>query len=108
MKIVSNAGPLINIVKTDLFCLLPKLYREINIPHAVYTEIVHTGAGRPGSSSVFRTPISDVVTLSVLEALSLKVPVVATKNNLIVIFIFFDRMYRIIRIYFNEEITRIF
>ena len=38
-KIVSNTPPLISLLKLDRLGLLQKLYREINIPTAVYEEI---------------------------------------------------------------------
>ena len=52
MLIVSDTSPVINLAVIDQLDLLPKLFREIIIPQAVYDEIVTKGAGLPGSKEV--------------------------------------------------------
>jgi predicted nucleic acid-binding protein len=43
MKVVSNAGPLINLAKLGILGVLPKVYTPIWVPPAVYDEVVVRG-----------------------------------------------------------------
>src|SRR5437867_3151466 len=52
MSVVSNSSPLINLATIPSFDLLRLLYCTIDIPQAVYHEVVTLGAGRPGSQEV--------------------------------------------------------
>lgn len=52
MIVVSNTSPIINLAAVGELELLERLYHTIIIPHAVYHEIVVTGAGQPGSLEV--------------------------------------------------------
>ena len=52
MIVVSNASPLINLCKLNLFHHLPALYGRLIIPDAVFDEIVKKGAGRPGAIKI--------------------------------------------------------
>ena len=47
MVVVSNSSPLIYVAALSDFELLPTLFGEIQIPPAVWTEIVEQGAGFP-------------------------------------------------------------
>jgi predicted nucleic acid-binding protein len=47
MIVVSNSSPLIYLAAPDDFELLPRLFGEIHIPPAVWTEIVEQGDGFP-------------------------------------------------------------
>lgn len=47
MLVVSNSSPLIYLAALGDFELLPRLFGEIHIPRAVWTEIVEQGAGFP-------------------------------------------------------------
>ena len=48
LKVVSNSTPLIALAKISRFQLLKELFIEINIPKAVYDEVVTSGKGRSG------------------------------------------------------------
>ncbi|MEK7727231.1 MAG: DUF3368 domain-containing protein [candidate division KSB1 bacterium] len=52
MIVVSNTSPIINLAAVGELELLEKLYQKLLIPHAVYHEIVITGAGQPGAFEV--------------------------------------------------------
>ena len=52
LKVVSNSTPLIALARINRFDLLRKLFNEINIPLAVYDEVVNAGKGRAGVSEV--------------------------------------------------------
>jgi predicted nucleic acid-binding protein len=52
VKIVSNASPLIGLVRIGKLELLRQLYDELIIPEAVCHEIVIEGAGQPGADDV--------------------------------------------------------
>jgi len=56
MKVVSNTSPLINLAWIGQFGLLRELYSEIDIPTAVWREIVVEGAGQPGAKEVSAAP----------------------------------------------------
>jgi hypothetical protein len=49
MIVVSNASPLIMLSRVGLLHVAKELFREINISHAVYNEVVSQGKGKPGS-----------------------------------------------------------
>ena len=50
MIVVSNASPIIILSQIGLFSLLKSLFHEIQIPQAVYDEVVEQGKGRAGST----------------------------------------------------------
>jgi len=52
MTIVSNASPLIALVRIGQLDLLRQLYSEIIIPEAVWHEVVVEGADQPGAEVV--------------------------------------------------------
>lgn len=52
MIVASNASPLINLARIGQLDLLQQLYREVQIPDAVRSEVVEEGAGQPGSEEV--------------------------------------------------------
>jgi uncharacterized protein len=49
---ISDSSPLIYLAALSDFDLLRKLFREVHIPPAVWTETVEQGAGLPGSDAV--------------------------------------------------------
>lgn len=55
MIVVSNASPLIALSIINSLDLLRALYGPINIPEAVFYEVVIRGAGRPGATAVANT-----------------------------------------------------
>ena len=52
MIVVSNTSPIINLAAIGQLSLLSKVYGNIVIPEAVYTEITVAGAGQPGATEV--------------------------------------------------------
>jgi predicted nucleic acid-binding protein len=52
MKIVSNASPLIALIRIGQLNLLRQIYSEIIIPDAVRHEVVVEGADQPGAEAV--------------------------------------------------------
>ena len=52
MKVVSNTSPLINLAWIGRLELLHELYGTVQIPEAVWHEIVVQGAGQPGAIEV--------------------------------------------------------
>lgn len=48
LRVVSNSTPLIALARVRRFQLLRELFGEINIPLAVYDEVVNAGKGRAG------------------------------------------------------------
>ena len=52
MKVVSDSTVLIGLAKIGKLELLEKIYGEIFIPNAVFTEVVSRGKGRPGVREV--------------------------------------------------------
>ncbi len=52
MSVVSNASPLINLVRIGKLDLLRELYGALTIPEAVWREVVVEGAGQPGADEV--------------------------------------------------------
>ena len=52
MKVVSDSTILIGLAKIGRLELLEKIYGEIFIPNAVFTEVVSRGKGRPGVKEV--------------------------------------------------------
>jgi uncharacterized protein len=48
LRVVSNSTPLIALARISRFQLLQELFGEINIPQAVYDEVVSAGKGRAG------------------------------------------------------------
>ena len=52
MTIVSNASPLIALVRIGQLDLLGQLYSAIIIPEAVWHEVVVEGADQPGAKAV--------------------------------------------------------
>jgi predicted nucleic acid-binding protein len=52
MTIVSNASPLIALVRIGQLDLLRQLYSEIVIPEAGWHEVVVEGADQPGAEAV--------------------------------------------------------
>jgi uncharacterized protein len=52
MNIVSNASPLIALIRIGQLDLLRQLYSEIIIPDAVWHEVVVEGADQPGAEAV--------------------------------------------------------
>jgi len=52
MSIVSNASPLINLVRIGQLNLLHQLYNEIVVPEAVWREVVIEGSGQPGADEL--------------------------------------------------------
>ncbi|HLJ91408.1 MAG TPA: DUF3368 domain-containing protein [Candidatus Angelobacter sp.] len=60
MTVVSNSSPLIILAKLNCFELLEKLYSTLCITPEVYSEVVVTGTGRPGSAQVMKAGWIDV------------------------------------------------
>lgn len=56
MLVVSNSSPLIALARLSHLDLLQSLYSEIQIPQAVYQEVVQAGKGREGSAAVDSAP----------------------------------------------------
>ena len=52
MTVVSDASPLINLVRIGKLGLLRHLYGELSIPEAVWREVVAEGAGQPGADEI--------------------------------------------------------
>ncbi len=52
MNVISNASPLIALVRIGQLDLLRQLYSEIIIPEAVWHEVVVEGADQPGAEAV--------------------------------------------------------
>ncbi len=52
VSIVSNSTPLVALARIRRFHLLSELFNIINIPQAVYHEVVVAGKGRPGAAEV--------------------------------------------------------
>jgi predicted nucleic acid-binding protein len=52
MTIISNASPLIALIRVGQLDLLRQLYSEIIIPDAVWHEVVVEGADQPGAEAV--------------------------------------------------------
>ena len=50
--VVADSGPIIHLSRVGLLELLPKLYGSIVVPRAVFDEVVHDGAGQPGSTEL--------------------------------------------------------
>jgi uncharacterized protein len=50
--VVADASCLIGLARIDRLTLLQDLFSEIQIPGAVYREVVEQGAGRPGAAAV--------------------------------------------------------
>ncbi len=48
MIVVANSGPLMALGKLGLLELLPRLYGQVRLPAAVYTEVVVRGGGTRG------------------------------------------------------------
>jgi predicted nucleic acid-binding protein len=61
VQVVSNTSPLINLASVGLLDLLPKLYRRVLIPEAVWHEVVILGAGQPGANELAQAAWADVV-----------------------------------------------
>ena len=52
LRVVSNSTPLIALARIRRFHLLQELFCEVNIPAAVYDEVVSAGQGRAGKAEV--------------------------------------------------------
>lgn len=52
LSVVSNSTPLIALARIRRFHLLQELFTEVNIPSAVYDEVVSAGQGRAGKAEV--------------------------------------------------------
>lgn len=52
MRVVSNSSPLIALARVGQLNLLQQLYSELQVPPAVWTEVVVQGGGQPGAISV--------------------------------------------------------
>ncbi len=52
MKSVSDSNTLIGLAKGEVFSVLRELYGQIHVPHAVWEEVVTSGAGRFGAAEV--------------------------------------------------------
>lgn len=63
MLVVSNSSPLIALARLSYLDLLQALYREIQIPQAVYQEVVQAGNGREGAAAVDSAPWISVQTV---------------------------------------------
>lgn len=50
--VVSKAGPLIGLALVGRLSLLPRLYRQVLIPEAVFEEIAGSASSRPGAAEV--------------------------------------------------------
>ncbi len=50
--IVSDSTPLVALARIGRFHLLRELFNKIDIPPAVYDEVVNAGKGRPGATEV--------------------------------------------------------
>jgi predicted nucleic acid-binding protein len=49
MIVVSNASPLVNLARIGRLELLPTLFERIDVPEAVWGEVVEAGEGQPGA-----------------------------------------------------------
>lgn len=52
MKVVSNASPLINLVRIGQLALLPRIFGRLLIPDAVWQEVVIDGRSQPGAEEI--------------------------------------------------------
>ena len=52
--IIGDSGPLIALAIIDQLALLPRLYRRVVVPRAVWEEVTLHGAGLPGAMEVSR------------------------------------------------------
>jgi predicted nucleic acid-binding protein len=52
--VVSDAGPLITLSRAGYLDLLPVLFGQIIVPHAVYAEVIDIGKDRPGARELRR------------------------------------------------------
>lgn len=50
--IIANSGPLIILSRIGYLFILKEFFKEVNIPHAVWVEIVERGKGRAGANEV--------------------------------------------------------
>ena len=79
MTIVSNASPLIALLRIGQLDLLRQLYSEIIIPEAVWHEVVVEGADQPGAEAVSSAQphldaLRDLAGFRVSEALPARPP----------------------------------
>lgn len=52
MKVVVNATPLIGLALINRLELLPALFEDVIVPHAVYEEVALHGSGRAGATAL--------------------------------------------------------
>lgn len=52
LRVVSNSTPLIALARIRRFQVLQELFSEVNVPSAVYAEVVSAGEGRAGVAEV--------------------------------------------------------
>ena len=77
MLVVSNSSPLIALARLSHLDLLQSLYSEIQIPQAVYQEVVQAGKGREGSAAVDSASWISVQTVQ--DAIALETQAQSTK-----------------------------
>jgi hypothetical protein len=56
MKVIADSSFLIALATVDALWLLPRLFMDVTIPDAVYSEVVTKGAGLPGADEVAQAP----------------------------------------------------
>ena len=59
--VVADSGPIIHLSRVGLVDLLPALYDSIVVPRAVFQEVVHDGAGQPGSAELAGAAWAEIV-----------------------------------------------
>ncbi len=69
MIVIADSGPIIHLSHLRLLDLLPAIYGRILVPEAVYDEVVHRGAGLPGSAELAAASWCEVVSHDNQDAL---------------------------------------
>jgi uncharacterized protein len=59
--VVADSGPIIHLSRVGLLDLLPALYGSVVVPRAVFEEVVHDGAGQPGSAELAGAGWAEIV-----------------------------------------------
>ena len=59
--VVADSGPIIHLSRVGLLELLPALYGSVVVPRAVFHEVVHDGAGQPGSAELAGAAWAEIV-----------------------------------------------
>jgi uncharacterized protein len=64
MKVVSNSSPLINLARIGQLSLLARLFGRLQIPEAVWREVVEKGHGNPGADEIRQAEWIECVAVS--------------------------------------------